>query len=121
MKAALLIFGIVIGGLVILALTVYVVGVFLPPDHVAEGEVLVAQPVEVLAARIRDIEAQPRWRRGVKSIEILQREGGAISRSWWGRHNHFSLPGRRTKPAFRECYCGRQTTLRWPVAYYART
>ncbi len=73
MKTALLILGLLVGLLVLLALVTYGVGAFLPADHIAVGERVIAAPIEAVAARIREVENQPEWRHGVKSIEIVQR------------------------------------------------
>jgi len=63
---------------VVLVLITYIIGVFLPAEHVAEGERVVHAPIEAVAARIRDVEGQPKWRRGVKAIELLPSETGGI-------------------------------------------
>jgi hypothetical protein len=52
---------------------VLAIGLLLPKDHVARAEALVAGPPERVAALIRDVEAQPRWRTGVDRIEMLER------------------------------------------------
>lgn len=55
------------------AAVVYGVGAMLPPNHVAARSALIrAAPVRV-AALVRDVEGQPRWRSGVTAIEIVER------------------------------------------------
>jgi hypothetical protein len=72
MKTTIIILGVAIGIAVMLVLVTYVIGLFLPADHVAEDERVVhGAPVELVAARIRSVESQPKWRRGVKAIELL--------------------------------------------------
>ena len=56
-----------------LAAIVYAVGAMLPSGHVARAEAVVpAAPADV-AALVRDVEGQPRWRSAVSSIEIVER------------------------------------------------
>jgi hypothetical protein len=53
-------------------------GWLLPRDHVAAVEaVLAATPGEV-AALVRDVEAQPRWRSGVTSVEVGERRPAGL-------------------------------------------
>lgn len=76
----------ILGGLLLCGLLVYVIGLFLPAEHVAEGERVVAGSTEAAAARIREVEAHPKWRRGVKSIEIVTREPAALLYREHGGH-----------------------------------
>lgn len=55
------------------AAVVFGVGAFLPRDHVARAEAPVPAPADRVAALVRDVEHQPRWRSGVASVEILER------------------------------------------------
>jgi hypothetical protein len=54
-------------------LAVVAVGAMLPRDHVAAVETRVAAPPEQVAALIRDIEEQPKWRGSVTAIEVVER------------------------------------------------
>lgn len=55
------------------AILVYGTGWLLPRDHVATVEAVVpAGPTEV-AALVRDVESQPRWRSSVTAIEVGER------------------------------------------------
>lgn len=56
-----------------LAALVYGVGAMLPQSHVARAEALVPAPPAEVAAMVRDIEAQPRWRSAVEHIDLLER------------------------------------------------
>jgi len=58
---------------IVLAASAYVVGALLPRTHVARVGALIPAPAPAVAALIRDVEAQPRWRSGVKAIEVLER------------------------------------------------
>jgi hypothetical protein len=63
---------------VLLGALVYGIGLALPKDHVARADILVpARPAEV-AALVRDVEAQPRWRSGVARIEVVERRAGGL-------------------------------------------
>lgn len=59
-------------------LLVLLVGSLLPQDHVARAETVVPAAVPEVAALIREVERQPRWRRAVDSIDIRSREGGVL-------------------------------------------
>jgi uncharacterized protein YndB with AHSA1/START domain len=68
-----------IGGTLIgMALLVCLVGALLPRDHVAAAERVVAAPPERVAAMIREVEAYPRWRRGVTRVELLERGAASL-------------------------------------------
>lgn len=54
------------------------IGALLPRDHVATGEALVPAPPEAVAALVRDVEAYPRWRSGVRQVEGVERRAGAV-------------------------------------------
>ena len=56
-----------------LGLIVYGIGALLPRGHVARAEALIAAPPERVAAMVRAVEAQPRWRTGVTAIEVVER------------------------------------------------
>jgi hypothetical protein len=55
------------------AVLVVGVGALLPRDHVASQEVIVSARPDEVAELVRDVEAQPRWRSGVRSVEVLER------------------------------------------------
>lgn len=57
---------------------VYGVGAVRPRDHVATADALFrAEPARV-AALVRAVEAQPKWRQGVEGIEVVERSGQAL-------------------------------------------
>lgn len=70
MRKALLI---VAGVLVALVLGVVLVGLALPRTHVATAEAEIAAPPERVAALVRGLDDQPRWRSGVKAVEVVSR------------------------------------------------
>lgn len=59
--------------LLAVGLLIPVIGLLLPKSHVARAEALVAAPPDRVAALIRDVEGQTRWRGGVERIEVLER------------------------------------------------
>lgn len=62
---------VVIAGLVGLVIVMAVIGLALPRDHVAARCARFARPVEDVWRALTDIDAYPRWRRGVKRVERL--------------------------------------------------
>jgi len=54
------------------------VGLMLPREHSASAEALVTAPPARVAALVRQVEAQPRWRSGVTAIEIVERRGASL-------------------------------------------
>jgi hypothetical protein len=54
------------------------IGAMLPRDHVAAAEARVAAPPERVAALIRDVERQPKWRSAVSSIQVLERRENGL-------------------------------------------
>ena len=63
---------------VLLGALVYGIGLALPKNHVARAELLVPAPPAAVAAIVRDVEAQPRWRSGVARVEVLERGRGTL-------------------------------------------
>ena len=63
----------IMAGLIALVAAIYGVGLLLPRDHVATADTTIAAPPDRVAALIRDVEGQPRWRPAVKRIEVLER------------------------------------------------
>lgn len=60
------------------AAIVYAVGAMLPRAHVARAEALIPAPPERVAALVRDVGAQPRWRSGVTAIEAVERRADGV-------------------------------------------
>ena len=61
----------IVAGLVGLIVLMAVIGSFLPRDHVATRSATLPRSPEVVWAALADLDAHPRWRRGVKRIERL--------------------------------------------------
>lgn len=64
--------------IVIAAALILAIGLLLPKDHVARAEAVVADPPDRVAALIRDVEGQPRWRTGVDRIHVLNRSANRL-------------------------------------------
>lgn len=60
------------------AVLIVAVGLLLPKDHVARAEAMIHSPPDRVAALIRDVEGQPRWRSGVRRIEMLERRSNGL-------------------------------------------
>jgi uncharacterized membrane protein YgcG len=58
-------------GLVGLVAVMALIGLFLPRGHVAARRCVLARPPEAVWAALVDLDAQPRWRRGLKKLERL--------------------------------------------------
>lgn len=67
-----------VGILVAVAAIIYIIGVVLPPGHVARAERLIPLNVEATAARLRDVRAYPSWR-GEIDLEILSEDPEGVS------------------------------------------
>ncbi|HWO26026.1 MAG TPA: SRPBCC family protein [Kofleriaceae bacterium] len=59
------------GGLVGLVVLMALIGLFLPRGHVTARRCVLARPPEAVWAALVDLDAQPRWRRGLKRLERL--------------------------------------------------
>lgn len=73
----------IIGGLVGVVvgagLAVYLIGMFLPAEHVAERTRDIDADVTGVSERVRNVEEQSQWRRGVSRIELMDRQPDKIS------------------------------------------
>lgn len=69
---------IALGSLVGLGLVIYAVGAMLPRAHVARVEALIAAPPSRVAALVREVEAQPQWRKRVTAIEVVERRADGL-------------------------------------------
>src|SRR5262249_51324787 len=58
-------------GLVGLFVVIAAVGLVLPRDHIAARRAMLARPPEEVWRALTDLDAHPRWRRGVTAIERL--------------------------------------------------
>ncbi|HLM24732.1 MAG TPA: SRPBCC family protein [Pyrinomonadaceae bacterium] len=68
----------VIGGLILLAGIVALIGSRLPKAHVASRSILLRQSPQEVYAVVRDFGAAPQWRSDVKQIEVEAPQGGPV-------------------------------------------
>lgn len=54
------------------------IGAMLPAEHLARVEAILAAPPDRVAALVRDVGGQPRWRGGVTAIEIVERSPDSL-------------------------------------------
>lgn len=59
------------GGLVGLLVLMALIGLALPREHVAARRAVLAKPPDDVWAALIDLDAQPRWRKGLKKLERL--------------------------------------------------
>jgi len=64
----------IVGAIIALVAIVYGVGASLPQDHVAHVERVIPQPIDAVAARIRDVRAYPEWR-NVELADVAESDG----------------------------------------------
>jgi hypothetical protein len=65
-----------LAALVALVLVVVLVGYLMPRDHVATVDARLSAAPEAVWAAMTDVEAYPRWRRGVERVELLPDRDG---------------------------------------------
>lgn len=53
-------------------------GALLPRDHVAAAQLFVRASPDRVADLVRDVRSQTRWRKGVQSIEVLERRSNGL-------------------------------------------
>jgi hypothetical protein len=61
----------IVGGLVGLVLLMALVGLALPREHVAARAATLAKPPDDVWRALTELEAQTKWRRGLKRVELL--------------------------------------------------
>ena len=81
-----------------LAATVYGAGMLLPRDHVVRKEAVIAAPQPAVAALIRDVANQPRWRPAVERIELRGREGDVLRYVEHGAEGPIAFAFKETAP-----------------------
>jgi hypothetical protein len=68
----------IIGGLILLAGIVALIGSRLPKTHVASRSILLHQSPQNVYAVVRDFASAPKWRSDVKQIEVEAPQGGPV-------------------------------------------
>lgn len=110
----------VIGGVILLAGIVALIGSRLPKSHVASRSILLRQsPPEVYAA-VRDFGSAPKWRADVKQVEVEAPQGGPVYFREIGKNDTVNyelvedVPGQRMVTRIRDTdlgYSGQWTYL----------
>ncbi len=59
------------GGLVNPIVLMALIGLLLPREHMAAQRAVLAKPPAEVWAALTDLDAQPRWRKGLKKLERL--------------------------------------------------
>lgn len=78
MRLLILIVVCVVGGLILLAGIVALIGSRLPKSHVASRSTLLRKSPQEVYAVVRDFDAAPKWRSDVKQIEVEAPQGGSV-------------------------------------------
>ena len=78
MRLVILIVAGVIGGLLLLAGIVALIGSRLPKSHVASRSIVLRQSPQEVYAVVRDFGSAPKWRSDVKQVEVEAPQGGPI-------------------------------------------
>jgi len=68
----------IVGGLILLAGIVALIGSRLPKTHVASRSILLHQSRQNVYAVIRDFGSAPKWRADVKQMEVEAQQGGPV-------------------------------------------
>ena len=110
----------VIGGLILLAGIVALIGSRLPKSHVASRSVLLRQSPQEVYAVVRDFGAAPQWRSDVKQMEVEAPQGGPVYFREVGKNGTVNyelvedVPGQRMVTKIRDTdlgYSGQWTYL----------
>ena len=110
----------VIGGLLLLAGIVALIGSRLPKSHVASRSILLHQPPQEIYAVVRDFGSAPKWRSDVKQMEVEAPQGGPVYFREVGKNDTVNyelvedVPGQRMVTRIRDTdlgYSGQWTYL----------
>ncbi|HWA25245.1 MAG TPA: SRPBCC family protein [Lacunisphaera sp.] len=97
MKVVLL----VLAGFAGLLALVALIGAALPRRHVASRQASYRQTTSVLYQAVRDFAAQPQWRTGVRSVELLAPAEGRAGHREISRHGAITYRVQEDRPAER--------------------
>lgn len=110
----------VIGGLLLLAGIVALIGSRLPKTHVASRSILLRQSPQNVYAVVRDFASAPKWRSDVKQVEVEESQGGPVYFREVGKNGTVNyelvedVPGQRMVTRIRDIdlgYSGQWTYL----------
>ena len=74
-----------VGGLLVVCLVVYVIGLMLPQSHVASASARYAATPEAIWDTLTDVLSFPKWRRDVSRVEVLPDENGQAGWREYGK------------------------------------
>ena len=110
----------VIGGLILLAGIVALIGSRLPKSHVASRSILLRQSPQEVYAVVRDFGSAPKWRSDVKQMDVEASQGGPVYFREVGKNGTVNyelvedVPGQRMVTRIRDTdlgYSGQWTYL----------
>ena len=110
----------VIGGLILLAGIVALIGSRLPKSHVASRSILLRRSPQEVYAVVRDFGSAPKWRSDVKQMEVEAPQGGPVYFREVGKNDTVNyelvedVPGQRMVTRIRDTdlgYSGQWTYL----------
>jgi hypothetical protein len=110
----------IVGGLILLAGIVALIGSRLPKTHVASRSILLRQSPQNVYAVVRDFASAPKWRSDVKQAEVEAPSGGPVHFREVGKNGTINyelvedVPGQRMVTRIRDTdlgYSGQWTYL----------
>ena len=110
----------VVGGLILLAGIVALIGSRLPKSHVASRSILLRQSPQEVYAVVRDFGSAPKWRSDVKQMDVEAPQGGPVYFREVGKNGTVNyelvedVPGQRMVTRIRDTdlgYSGQWTYL----------
>lgn len=103
MEIAIVVLVILAAGVLIAVCILYTVGLYLPRRHVAEGVIEVLAPPSKVAALVRDVPSQPRWRSSVTRIKPIS-SNGTVRYHEVGRNGRIQFALREIAPGSFEVF-----------------
>jgi len=75
----------IVGGLIVVCLVVYVIGMMLPQSHVASASARYAATPDAIWEELTDVLHFPQWRKDVTRVEVLPDENGQAGWREYGK------------------------------------
>ncbi|HEY2847398.1 MAG TPA: SRPBCC family protein [Pyrinomonadaceae bacterium] len=76
MKTVIIVVGVLVGVILAIGLLIWLVGSRLPIDHTASRSIRLKKDMPTVYAVVRDFKDSATWRPDIKSIEVLEPNGG---------------------------------------------
>ena len=102
----------IVGGVLVLAGVMALIGSMLPKAHVASRSILLHRPAQDVYAVVRDFGSAPKWRADVKRMEVEAPQGGPVYFREEGKHGTVNyelvedVPGQRMVTRIRDTNLG---------------